>query len=442
MKREGLTATDRRNFVAGLWHGAFLAFGLALTQSTTVISALIAELTGSAVWVGGLATVLTVAEALPQVFVARQIEPRPLKMPYLLVAIYLRVLSWGALAWLIYIIGAHRPELLAWILVILLAVFSVGGGLGNIAYTDIIGKVIPAGRLGAFFGGKGALAGPLSVGAALLAGRVLANVPYPESYALLFGLAAGGLVFASLGFWAMREPPAVTGTRPTPPWRDYWAQILAASRNLKWLIVVQLLTGFSLMTLPFYVVYARDRLDAPPVAVGWFLLAQVTGGFAANLLWARLVDRAGSRKMLAVCATNSASVPVLAVMLSRFGWIALMPVFLLAGAIYEGRKVGFNSALIELAPDVARPTYAGLNSVLILPLSFLPLLAGLLLEHWSYTALYLLAAVFIAAGAAVAWRWAGQPQKGASNANESTEPGFPPRGQVTPMPGVNLQRRR
>ena len=145
-----LTATERRNFFGGLWHGAFLALGVALTQPTTVIASFVAELTGSTVWVGGLSTVLTVAAALPQLFVARLVEPRAKKMPFLLLAIYLRVASWGLLAWLIYAIGDSNPDLLAWALVGLLAVFYAGGGLGNIPYTDIIGKVIPASRRGLF----------------------------------------------------------------------------------------------------------------------------------------------------------------------------------------------------------------------------------------------------------------------------------------------------
>ena len=56
----------RRNFFAALWHGAFLALGMALTQPTTVVAAFVADLTGSTIWVGGLSTVLTVAGALLQ----------------------------------------------------------------------------------------------------------------------------------------------------------------------------------------------------------------------------------------------------------------------------------------------------------------------------------------------------------------------------------------
>ena len=396
-----MTATERRNFFGGLWHGAFLALGMALTQPTTVIASFVAELTGSTVWIGGFSTVLTVAGVLPQIFVARYIEPRRLKMPYLLLAIYLRMTSWAVLAWLIYAIGSSRPDLLTWVLVALLAVFYAGGGLGGIPYTDIIGKVIPPERRGLFFGGREALAGPLSMGAALLARRILADVSYPNNYALLFGLAAAGLGVASIGFWLIREPPRADAPERPQPWRAYWAQLAAAARRLKTLVVAQLLTGFSLMAMPFYVVYGRERLDAPPGAVGWFLLAQVIGGVLADLLWARLVDRAGSRTMLTACALTSASVPLLAIVLSPLGWTGLLPVFFLAGAAVGGRGIGFQSALLELAPETERPTFAALNAVLVLPVALLPLLAGILLKSWSYNALFGIVAAFVALGAAV-----------------------------------------
>ncbi|HEY72398.1 MAG TPA: MFS transporter [Thermoflexia bacterium] len=390
---------ERRNFIGALWHGAFLALGMALTQPTTVIAAFVADLTGSTVWVGGLSTVLTVAGALPQLFVARLVEPRPRKMPFLMLAIYLRVLSWGVLAGLIYLIGDSHPNLLAWALVGLLTIFYAGGGLGGVPYTDIIGKVIPQERRGAFFGGKEALAGPLSVGAALLARQIMADVAYPTNYALLFGLAALSLLVASLGFWLIREPPRADADGKVPSWREYGEQLLKSARHLGTLIGVQLLTGFSLMVLPFYIVYARKELGAPSGAIGWFLLAQVLGGVLANLVWARLVDRYNSRRMLTVCALISTLTPLLAILLGRFGWVGLLPVIFLGGATFNGRKVGFNSALLELAPAVERPTYSALNAVLILPAAFLSLAAGVLLQHWSYPTLFLIAAVFIGMGA-------------------------------------------
>lgn len=389
----------RRNFFGGLWHGAFLAFGMALTQPTTVISSFVADLTGSAIWVGGLATVLTVAGVIPQPFVARWIEPKQKKMPYLMLAIYLRVISWAILAWLIILIGDTNPDLLAWALVVLLTVFYAGGGLGNIPYTDIIGKIIPADRRGSFFGSRQVLAGPLAVGAALLARRILANVTYPNNYALLFGLAAAGLAIASIGFWIIREPVQNSKETRIPSWREYFSHVVSASKRLKALVVVQLLTGFSLMALPFYVVYAQKDLGAPTASTGWYLLAQVLGGIAGTLVWARLVDRTGTRTMITWCAIVSTLTPILAIVLGAISWEALLIVFFLAGAAFNGRQVGFNSALLELAPDAERPTFAGVNAFLVLPIAFLPLLAGVLLGWWSYQMLFLMVAFFVGIGA-------------------------------------------
>lgn len=402
MKQED--SAVHRSFFGALWHGAFLSVGMSLTQPTTVLAAFIADLTGSTVWVGGLSTVLAVSGALPQLFVARWIEPRSRKMPYLLIAIYLRVLSWGILAWLIVIIGADHPQLLAWALVGLLAVFYAGGGMGGVPYTDIIGKIIPQDRRGAFFGGREALAGPFAIGAALLTRYILSHVPYPKDYAILFGLAALALLVASLGFWIVHEP-AGTGTNGSvQSWREYWNELVKAARRLRILMAVQLFTGFSLMVLPFYIVYSRQELGASSGAIGWFVMAQALGGMLANLLWARLVDRYGSRRMLTVCAIISTCVPLLAIGLGHLGWIGMLPVIFLTGATINGRGVGFSSALLEIAPAAERPTYTALDEVLALPIAFLPLAAGALLQYWSYPTLFFAATIFIAAGAALTRR--------------------------------------
>ena len=58
-------------------------------------------------------------------------------MPFLLPAIYVRVLSWAILAWLIFLIGADRAQLLSWALVGLLAVSYAGGAIGGVLVATI-----------------------------------------------------------------------------------------------------------------------------------------------------------------------------------------------------------------------------------------------------------------------------------------------------------------
>jgi hypothetical protein len=54
---------------------------------------------------------------------------------------------------------------------------------------------------------------------------------------------------------------------------------------------------------------------------------------------------------------------------------------------------------------ISNPTYAALNAVLILPVAFLPLAAGLFLQLWSYSTLFLFIAFFISLGAITVYRW-------------------------------------
>jgi hypothetical protein len=71
----------------------------------------------------------------------------------------------------------------------------------------------------------------------------------------------------------------------------------------------------------------------------------------------------------------------------------------LADAAFNGRRVGLQSALLELAPATKRPTFAALNTVVIRPLAALPLLADLFLQAWPYPALLALTAGFVGLGA-------------------------------------------
>ncbi len=388
----------KRNFFGGLWHGAFLALGNALTQPQTVLAGFISDLTGSTVWVGGLTTVLTVAQALPQIIAPRYIEPRTRKMPYLLAAIYLRVFSWGLLAWLIYTIGSKNPQMLAWTLVLVLAVFYAGGGFGGIPYTDIIGKVIPPLKRGTFFASRAALGGLLALAGAYPVGYILKHVSYPNDYALLFAMAAISLGIASVGFLIIHEPPRPDGGANLPTWREYWGHAKAVAVHLSDLVAVYILIGFGMMAMPFYVVFARKVLEAPTVVVAWFTALQILGGLLSNLLWARLVDRYGSKFMIQVLSVIAATAPLLAVLIGSMGWRWLYPSVFLAGASLSGQNVGFNSALLEISPPEERPTYAGISAIMSLPLAFLPLLTGWLLKSNRYSLVFLGTTVFILIG--------------------------------------------
>ena len=254
---------------------------MALVDTNTVIPAFISDLTGSPIWVGGLATLLAIAGAVPQVFVAWFVEPLQRKKMILLTAVYLRSMTWAALGLLLVIAGANRPKLVLWGLVVLLGLFSAGGALGGVPYTDIIGKIIPAKMRGRFFAFRQATGSLLSIGAAAIAGIVL-RFNYPANYATLFFLSALSLSIASVGIWAMREPPADKGAQQRLGLVSYFRSLGKPFRAIYKLAFVTLLTGFSLMAIPFYIVAAKQLFNAPPEATAFCIAALVAGSLAAN----------------------------------------------------------------------------------------------------------------------------------------------------------------
>lgn len=159
------------------------------------------------------------------------------------------------------------------------------------------------------------------------------------------------------------------------------------------------------MAVPFYVVAAKQVFGAPPEATAWFIGALVAGALIGSLVWAQLVDRFGSRRMLLVCVIVSALTPLVALSAWVVGWPILVLVAGFVGATTTGRGVGFSSALLEIAPAERRPTYAATYALLGLPVAAMPLIGGVVVELLSFDALFGLTALFLACAVGVVRRW-------------------------------------
>jgi MFS family permease len=388
------------DFAGGVWHGALLAAGLTLADPVALMPVLIDRLTGSPIWVGGLASLMAAATAAPQLLVARYVEPLERKRPVLVAAVYVRAASLAALGALLWW-GAGRPVLQLSGLVALLAVFSLAGAVGGVPYVDLIGKVIPRERRGLFFASKQAAGSLLALGASALAGVLLA-LAWPVNYAALFVVAGGLVALASLGVWGIHEPEAQRTQRP--PWRIWIAELRGPARALLPLAGATWTTGASLLAVPIYVVVAVS-LGAPDRAIAWFIGAAVVGGLASNLLWARLVDRWGAARMIQVCAALAVLAPLLGLASLRLGWPLLVVVMLLVGATQTGRKVGFSAALLEVAPAERRATWGATYALLGLPVAAMPLLGGLVVAWTSYEVLFALTTFLLVIALVVVSRW-------------------------------------
>ncbi len=382
------------NFWGAVWHGAAISMAMAVADINVVIPSLVADLTGSAVWVGGLAALMATASTVPQIFVARYVEPLHRKRPVLLTAILLRALMWLGLGSVTWAVGADQPGATAVSLFVFLGVFALGGALGGVPYTAVIGKIIPLRHRGTFFATRQATGSVLSLAASALGGVLLAGA-YPDNYAAVFLVSGGLFLVSSLGIWAIREDPD-PDPPPMRPWGAYFASLREPFRALRGLGFVTWATGFHLLSLPFYAVALKRSPDAPPYAVSLLLGAIVAGSLLGNLAWGRIVNRLGSKPMIAACAAVGAVAPLVALSSTILGWPALVVATALAGATRSGRSVGFSSGVLEIAPARRRPSYRASYSLLSLPASLMPLVGGVLAGATSYATLFAVTAGLMA----------------------------------------------
>ena len=149
------------------------------------------------------------------------------------------------------------------------------------------------------------------------------------------------------------------------------------------------------MAIPFYVIFAMDKLNAPEWMAGIYLTAQMFGYLASNLLWGWLSNHV-SNKMVIVLAGACRVIPPIA----AFGccFVSIDPyifamIFFFIGMAEAGVDMGYMTYLLEILPEKGRILSIGLMHTLIAPTIFFSGLGGWLSEILSLK--WLFAVVFI-----------------------------------------------
>jgi MFS family permease len=404
----------RWNFSANLLDISFIMLGLSLISRETVIPLLVSKLTPSTVAIGLVPAIYSLGIYLPQLIGAGVAEGMPRKKPFVA---------------LIGAVGERLPYLLAGVAVLLLAerapvaalaalvVFfglsGAGAGFAMPAWFDMIAKVIPLHRRGLFTGlghGLGALMGV--AGAAVIA-LVLERWPYPQNFALLFGLAFSAMVISWVGLVLNREP-ANPSVRPRTPLTSYMRRlpgILRADSNFARYIGTMTVVRGGTMAGSFFLVYGVERFQLGGAEVG--LLTGVLIGCQAifNPLWGMLGDRRG-HKLVLVGGALALALAALTVWLAP-AWPWLVAGFTLLGAFLAADSASLLNIILEFCADEDRPTYIGLSNTLLAPsIALAPLLGGWLAAWLGYRPMFALAALLAGIGAALLMAAVHEPRRG------------------------------
>jgi len=396
---EQLPPHYRWNYAMGLVHGITYAFGMAFSEPFSLLPVFLQSFTGSRTFIGFVISIIKAGSSLPQLLIARYLFGKSRGKPVLVWAIWLRWLAWLLLAAITFLFGAHRPILVLVSFILLLSIFSTAGGIASVPFFTMISKAIPPERRGRFMGLRQFLGGLLAIAGGYLVKLILASklLPFPRNYAVLFFITS---VIIGIGYVALtlfREPATEPSQIHQTPEGAFGRTVLHVLRNyspLRQAILSQVTSSTILISLPFFVLHARQTLGFASSFIGYLIMAQMFGGVLSNFLWARLSDRFGNVTVI----RGTAAVAVLAIFLALIGRsaVVIVFVFIFAGFYLSGSSIGFYNYIMEIGTVETRPLLISAFGTLILPVYFYPLIGGLLADTLGYRFVFGLSLVLVA----------------------------------------------
>jgi MFS family permease len=403
----------RWNFSVNLLDISFIMLGLSLVSRETVIPLLVSKLTSSPVAIGLVPAIYSLGIYLPQLLGASVAEGMPRKKLFVsLISGFGERLPYLFAGLAVLLLAGSAPTAALVALTVLFGISGASAGFATPAWFDMIAKVIPLRRRGLFTGvchGVGALMGV--AGAAVIA-FVLERWPYPQSFALLFGLAFVAMVISWVGLTLNREPanPSVHPSTPLVVYLRRLPNILRGDRNFARYIGAMAVVRAGTMAGGFYLVYGAGRFQLGGAEVGLLTAALIGGQALLNPLWGMLGDRRGHKLVLTGGALALALAAATAWLAPSWPWLVVA--FALVGAFLSADTASFLTIIPEFCRDEDRPTYIGLTNTLLSPVTtFAPLVGGWLAMQLGYRPMFALAALVACLGAGLLAGWVHEPRR-------------------------------
>lgn len=390
----------RRSFALGVFNGTIFRFSEALIDPPLVLTWFVSQLTSSNLLAGLVTPLGDAGWLLPQVFVSVRIQRMRRKMPSYTLAAVIRAVVWLLLTMAVWLVDDPRILLVGFF--IMYAVARLSGGLGGLAFFDVVAKTIPAQRRGSFFAWRQLLGGLVGLGAGWIVKVVLNHpaLPFPHGHAVLFLLYATAMAVGMTAFMLIREPPGMAVAKPVTVGEQYRRArgLLQEDSVYRRYIAVRLALGVAGIALPFYGIYAQRVMRAPAGMVGVYVTARVAALLLFNLPWGRLSDRRGNQLVMRLVVLGNGATALLALALvglvellqPQGDWLPYLalPLFFLDGAVRPAQMLVGSNFLLELVPDPERPLYLGLSNTLMGIVVLISGLGGLVVDTFGFAGLF------------------------------------------------------
>jgi MFS family permease len=270
---------------------------------------------------------------------------------------FVQALTWGLICAAIFL---PLDGLGYWVILAAYIANLALANLGMPAWQSLMGDLVPVERRGRYFGVRTALSGLVFVATFFAAGEWLSLCEKHEA------LARFGLSGRNFGFFALFAIAGVSRLVSTwylsrvhePPYRHQQADrftLLDFIRRAPRAHFGRFVFYGTLMNvgvgavLPFLPWFWLDQLGFSPAAFATVMTANLLAGVLSQPVWGRLVDRLGSKRVLAIGGLSMIAAPLLLLAGRGFGSYLLIMVY--DGVAYAA----FTSATATYLYDVVTP---------------------------------------------------------------------------------------
>lgn len=378
----------RHNAVVNILDGSFFGLSIVgLASYVTIMPLFLSFLTESTALIGFVAALFHIGWQVPQLLTSNYVAGMRRFKPMVVAMTLMERVPYFGLALVAFMIPAIGADLALLLTVLLLGWQSLGGGFTGTAWQSMISKIMPPHRLGTFFGIQSACVNLFGAGGALLASYILAHLEFPQSFSLLFLIAAISLlvsfVFLALTYEPASEPKDIV---ERVPWREFGQRlgsILRANENFRWFLIARSLTSLSLTVVSFFTIYGIRRYQMAPEFAGVMTSILLVSNTLSSTLVGWAGDRWGHRRVLMLGNAATVLSIVIAMLAPDVTWFYL--VFALIGIVNATQWSTIMTITVQFSSVAERPFYIGMANTLIAPVTiFAPIIGGWLIDAVSF----------------------------------------------------------
>jgi len=326
------------------------------------------------------------AAVLPQLLMSRLLRRRPhTAKPFMLVGIWVRCGVWGILG-LFALMSSEQSLFLLWASVILVSLYSFGGGIAVLPFNRIISETILPEKRSSFFGWRLFFGGFMAMMAGFLVKFILGSdkILWPKNFGVLFLFSFVTLIIAYTAMSMFKFPSDSPG-KSTDAMPSLWHECLKVFKTypvLKRLIIIELLTSKLALFMPFLTLYATQNRHIPLKWVGIFIACMKLGSMLSNLLWMPIGNKIGTRILIHAGIITAIISLVLSIFAHNVFLFSLA--FFVTGLASSALMLGYNGYILEIGPAETRVLLVAIKGTMLLPLYFMPLLGGLIADTMGY----------------------------------------------------------